>query len=397
MFFRNLTLFRFPTSVDFSDLEPLLPNARSSRSARWSCPRAASCRRSAARRERSPRIGDALWLTVGGEDKILPGAVVNDLLQKKLAEIEEKEGRKPGGRTRKRLKDDLVTSCCRARSCALAHRCAARPAARRVAVDTSSRKTGENGGVAKSAARWAASRRCRSTPKSRRARPDRLDRRRCRCPKAWRWATNANCAIPPTPARWSSASARNCRATKSPSTWKPASRSRGWRWCWTTTSASCSAKTWWCASFKLLDGAVDQLEGHRARRPARRTRRPLRADEPANFRRLFLRAGTGAQAQQGRAPTATGTAKDGHEIDVLYDDGAVSASPRRAAAPARTPRMQSLFRLLAGARIAPSAPPLQRDSIGFVLDDGRHASTCCACATRARAGSSCPSMSAARA
>ena len=54
------------------------------------------------------RQGDALWLAIGGEDKLLPGAVVNDLLQKKLASIEEKEGRKPGGRTRKRLKDELI-------------------------------------------------------------------------------------------------------------------------------------------------------------------------------------------------------------------------------------------------------------------------------------------------
>ena len=56
----------------------------------------------------SHRIGDALWLTAGSEDKILPGSVVNDLLQKKLAEIEEKEGRRLGGRARKRLKEDLV-------------------------------------------------------------------------------------------------------------------------------------------------------------------------------------------------------------------------------------------------------------------------------------------------
>jgi recombination associated protein RdgC len=34
--------------------------------------------------------------------------VVNDLLARKLAEIEEKEGRKPGGRERKQMKDDLL-------------------------------------------------------------------------------------------------------------------------------------------------------------------------------------------------------------------------------------------------------------------------------------------------
>ena len=109
MFFRNLTLFRFPSSLDFSQLDELLPEMQlkpvgalelSSRG--FVSPFGRN------EPELSHRIGEALWLTVGGEDKILPSAVVNDLLGKKLAEIEEKEGRKPGGRTRKRIKEDLV-------------------------------------------------------------------------------------------------------------------------------------------------------------------------------------------------------------------------------------------------------------------------------------------------
>lgn len=109
MFFRNLTLFRFPTSLDFSQLDELLPEMQlkpvgalelSSRG--FVSPFGRN------EPELSHRVGEALWLTVGGEDKILPSAVVNDLLGKKLAEIEEKEGRKPGGRTRKRIKEDLV-------------------------------------------------------------------------------------------------------------------------------------------------------------------------------------------------------------------------------------------------------------------------------------------------
>ena len=109
MFFRNLTLFRFPTTLDFSQLDELLPEMQlkpvgalelSSRG--FVSPFGRN------EPELSHRIGEALWLTVGGEDKILPSAVVNDLLGKKLAEIEEKEGRKPGGRTRKRIKEDLV-------------------------------------------------------------------------------------------------------------------------------------------------------------------------------------------------------------------------------------------------------------------------------------------------
>ncbi len=109
MFFRNLTLFRFPASMDFSQLELLLaevplkpvgPLELSSRGFVSPFGRNDT--------ELSHRLGDAIWVTVGGEDKLLPSAVVNDLLGKKLAEIEQKEGRKPGGRTRKRIKEDLV-------------------------------------------------------------------------------------------------------------------------------------------------------------------------------------------------------------------------------------------------------------------------------------------------
>jgi recombination associated protein RdgC len=109
MFFRNLTLFRFPTSLDLSDLESRLatcalkPVGALELSSRGFIPpfgREAEAL--------SHRIGDAIWLSVGSEDKLLPSAVVNDLLQKKLAELEQKEGRRPGGRTRKRLKEDLV-------------------------------------------------------------------------------------------------------------------------------------------------------------------------------------------------------------------------------------------------------------------------------------------------
>lgn len=109
MFFRNLTLFRFPTSLDFSNLDELLPEA----ALKPVGPLDLASRGFVSPFGRdepalSHRVGDAIWLTLGGEDKILPAAVVNDLLAKKLAEIEQKEGRKPGGRTRKRIKEDLL-------------------------------------------------------------------------------------------------------------------------------------------------------------------------------------------------------------------------------------------------------------------------------------------------
>lgn len=52
--------------------------------------------------------GNFVWITVGGEDKILPPAAVNRKLEAKLLEIERNEGRRPGSRTRKRIKEDLV-------------------------------------------------------------------------------------------------------------------------------------------------------------------------------------------------------------------------------------------------------------------------------------------------
>jgi len=145
MFFRNLTFFRFPVSLDVTDLDTGLAEAAlkpvgalelSSRGFISPFGRDEAAM--------SHRIGNAIWLAVGGEDRLLPAAVVNDLLGKKLAEMEEKEGRKPSGRTRKRIKDDLVHE--------LLPRAFVRPSRTDamldlehgyLAVDTSSRKNAE--------------------------------------------------------------------------------------------------------------------------------------------------------------------------------------------------------------------------------------------------------------
>ena len=145
MFFRNLTLFRFPTTLDLADLEShlaecaLKPVGPLELSSRGFVPPMGQHGDAL-----SHAIAPSTWITVGGEDKLLPGAVVNDLLQKKLAAIEDKEGRKPGGRTRKRLKDELVME--------LLPRAFVRPVRTDalldgglgvIAVDTSSRKSAE--------------------------------------------------------------------------------------------------------------------------------------------------------------------------------------------------------------------------------------------------------------
>lgn len=109
MFFKNLIFFRFPVTLDFSRLAELLKDCAlkpvgalemSSRGFVSPFGRDSD--------ELHHQVGESIWLAVGGEDKILPAAVVNDLLAKKLSELERTEGRKPGGRTRKRIKDDLV-------------------------------------------------------------------------------------------------------------------------------------------------------------------------------------------------------------------------------------------------------------------------------------------------
>lgn len=110
MFLRNLILFRFPTATDFSEVDALLPQMQL---------KPVGPLEMASRGFISPfgreetavlshRIGDWLWLTVGTEKKILPASAVNNLFAAKIEKLEQTEGRKPGGRERKRMKDDLL-------------------------------------------------------------------------------------------------------------------------------------------------------------------------------------------------------------------------------------------------------------------------------------------------
>lgn len=109
MYFRNLMFFRIPTGFVVQDLEEglaecsLKPVGGLELSSRgFVSPYGRDSDVLAVRQDK------AIWLSVGGEDRVLPAAVVNDLLAKKLAEIEQAEGRKPGGKTRKRLKDEII-------------------------------------------------------------------------------------------------------------------------------------------------------------------------------------------------------------------------------------------------------------------------------------------------
>jgi recombination associated protein RdgC len=128
MFFRNLTLFQFPTNngavevteagglnltgrlalladqLDDCRLKPVGPLELASHGF---VPPFSDAGYEALLRHSADRAFD--WITIGSETRLLPGAVVNAELAKRLAAIEHAEGRKPGGRARKRIKDELVT------------------------------------------------------------------------------------------------------------------------------------------------------------------------------------------------------------------------------------------------------------------------------------------------
>lgn len=147
MLFRNLTLFRFPLSLraSFDALDDTLAtHVLKPVGALELSSRGFISPFGRGHEALSHQVGDCVLVTLGGEDKILPAAVVNEALSEKLDAIRAKEERNPGGRERKRLKEEVLID--------LLPRAFARPT--RVSayldlergwllVDTSSRKNAE--------------------------------------------------------------------------------------------------------------------------------------------------------------------------------------------------------------------------------------------------------------
>jgi recombination associated protein RdgC len=111
MFFRNLSLFRFPLTLAkaLSDLENTLDDCR----LKPVGPMEPSSRGFVTPMGHAGEalvhgVGAARWLTLGGEDRLLPSSVVNAELQKRLEAKEAKDGRRPGGKLRRQMKEDLV-------------------------------------------------------------------------------------------------------------------------------------------------------------------------------------------------------------------------------------------------------------------------------------------------
>lgn len=149
MFFRNLTLFRFSPAVadDLKRLDEALgehrlrPCGPLEMFTKGFVPPVGRGEEAAL----THAVKHCTWLTVGGEDKLLPAAVVNDELQRKVRKIAEEEGRKVGGRERKRLKEDLLTELL-PRAFVRSSRLSAYVDTQHgwLVLDTSSRKSAEN-------------------------------------------------------------------------------------------------------------------------------------------------------------------------------------------------------------------------------------------------------------
>ena len=113
MFFRNLTLFRFSPAVaaDLDRLDEALAEHR----LRPCGPLEIGTRGfvppigRGADAALTHRVQACTQFAVGAEDKMLPAAVVNDELQRKVQKIAQDDGRRVGGRERKRLKEDILT------------------------------------------------------------------------------------------------------------------------------------------------------------------------------------------------------------------------------------------------------------------------------------------------
>lgn len=147
MFFRNLTLFRFSEAMaeSLADLETRLESKR----LRPCGPLEQSTRGFVSPHGRNAEvlvhaIGAYTLVTLGGEDKLLPGSVVNEELSARLQKINEEQGRRVGGKERKRMKEEILTDFL-PRAFVKSHRMLAYLDRKNgwLVVDTSSRKSAE--------------------------------------------------------------------------------------------------------------------------------------------------------------------------------------------------------------------------------------------------------------
>ncbi len=111
MWFKNLLIYRFtkPFTLTPEDIDEKLADkafkpcgSQDLSSCGWVSPLGAQGS------ELVHAANGRIMLCLQRQDKILPAAVVNEVLADKVAEIEERDGRKPGRKERTELKDEIV-------------------------------------------------------------------------------------------------------------------------------------------------------------------------------------------------------------------------------------------------------------------------------------------------
>lgn len=116
--YRNLTFFRFPASVATTILELATRLAEGSlgdclaeHAMKPVGPLELSSRGWVPLHSGGPlfrHLGDTIHLALGGEDKVLPAPAVNRELRARLEAYEKREGRHPGPRARKAMRDEVL-------------------------------------------------------------------------------------------------------------------------------------------------------------------------------------------------------------------------------------------------------------------------------------------------
>ena len=112
MFFRNLSLFRFPASVSKSLIT--IEKDLGARRLRECGPLELATRGFVSpygrdSEELMHQIGAFTLVSIGAEERLLPSVVVNEELADRLAKITEKEARQIGAKERKRLKEQVIS------------------------------------------------------------------------------------------------------------------------------------------------------------------------------------------------------------------------------------------------------------------------------------------------
>lgn len=109
MLFRNITFFQFPVTVNWSHLDEQLAECSLKPVSGLELISRGFVSPYGEDSESMMMVQDKVFgIDSAQQEKLLPSAVVNEALQKRLREIEKNDGRRPGSKKRAQIKSDLL-------------------------------------------------------------------------------------------------------------------------------------------------------------------------------------------------------------------------------------------------------------------------------------------------